>query len=186
MSEGEYLNGRLLLAMPGMGDPRFDHAVIAMCMHDANGAFGIGIGEYVPGVRLHALLEDLGIDPGVAPDCEVVAGGPVEPARGFVLHSTDWTSEGTIEIAPLCAVSASLDVLRAIADGSGPHSWIVALGYAGWGPGQLDGEMRRHGWFAAQGRSAILFGTEARRRWNAAWQAEGIEPSHLANVTGRA
>jgi putative transcriptional regulator len=186
MSEGQYLNGRLLLAMPGMGDPRFEHAVIALCMHDANGAFGIGLGEPVAGVRLHALLKDLNIDPGVAPDCEVINGGPVEPTRGFVLHSGDWRGEGTADIVPICAVSASLDVLRAIADGSGPKNWLVALGYAGWGPGQLDGEMRRHGWFAAEGRSAILFDTATPDRWSAAWQAEGIAPAHLSNVTGRA
>jgi putative transcriptional regulator len=186
MTEGQYLSGRLLLAMPGMGDPRFDRAVIAMCLHDENGAFGIGFGDVRDGVSFHALLEDLDVDPGVAPDCPVHNGGPVEPGRGFVLHSTDWISEGTVEIAPLGALTASVDILRAIAAGEGPDHWLVALGYAGWGPGQLDGEMRRHGWYAAAGNPAILFDTPVEARWTATWKAEGIEPALLANVTGSA
>ena len=95
MPEAQYLAGRILLAMPGMGDPRFDHAVIAMCVHDEHGAMGIGIGQARDGVTLHGLLEDVGIDPGVAPDGPVLHGGPVEPSRGFVLHSRDWGGAGT-------------------------------------------------------------------------------------------
>lgn len=186
MSEAHYLSGRLLLAMPGMGDPRFDHSVIAMCMHDETGAFGIGVGHVREGVRFHALLSELDIDPGVAPDCLVHHGGPVEPGRGFVLHSTEWTGDGMAEIAPLCGLSASLDILRAIARGEGPRQWLIALGYAGWGAGQLDGEMRRHGWHAAEGRSEILFDTPVNDRWTATWRAEGIDPALLANVTGSA
>lgn len=182
----EYLSGRLLLAMPGMGDPRFDHAVIALCKHDSNGAFGVGVGQLRPKVRLHALLDELKIDPGVAPDCPVHHGGPVEPGRGFVLHSADWNSGGTVSVAPLCSLSASVEILRAIAEGRGPKQWLVALGYAGWSAGQLDGEMRRHGWFAAAGRSEVLFEQEASERWQACWRAEGIDPGHLASTTGRA
>ncbi|MCK9540623.1 MAG: YqgE/AlgH family protein [Novosphingobium sp.] len=186
MTDAQYLSGRLLLAMPGMGDPRFDHAVIAMCMHDENGAFGIGVSQARPGVRLHAVLRELDIDPGVAPDSPVLNGGPVEPGRGFVFHSTDWESEGSVEVMPLGALSASLDILRAIADGSGPRQWLIALGYAGWGAGQLDGEMRRHGWFAAAGHPDVLFDTPIEDRWSRAWRAEGIDPSHLASATGHA
>jgi putative transcriptional regulator len=186
MTEAQYLVGRLLLAMPGMFDPNFDHSVIAMCMHDEDGAFGVGLGHAREDVRFHALLEDLDIDPGVAPDCVVHHGGPVEPSRGFVLHSPDWGGQGTVEVAGLCALSASLDVLRAIAEGRGPSHWLIALGYAGWGPGQLDGEMRQHGWYAAEGRGKILFETPLAVRWTATWKAEGIDPALLANVTGRA
>jgi putative transcriptional regulator len=186
MTEAQYLSGRLLLAMPGMFDPRFDHSVIAMCLHDENGAFGLGVGHLREGVRLHALLEELGVDPGVAPDCAVHHGGPVEPGRGFVLHSTDWGGQGTLEVAGLCALSASVDVLRAIAEGRGPSRWLIALGYAGWGPGQLDNEMRHHGWFAAEGHSEILFDTPFEQRWTRTWKAEGIDPALVANVTGRA
>lgn len=186
MTDAQYLAGRLLLAMPGMGDPRFDHAAIAMCMHDENGAFGIGVGHTRTGITVHGLLKDLDIAPGVAPDGPVHHGGPVEPGRGFILHSPDWTGEGTLAADPLCAVSASLDILRAIAEGRGPRHWLIALGYAGWGPGQLENEMRRHGWFAAEGRSDVLFERPAEARWAAIWRAEGIDPALLASETGRA
>lgn len=186
MTPAQYLSGRLLLAMPGMGDPRFDHAVIAMCVHDEHGALGIGIGALRDGVSVHGLLTDVGIDPGVAPDVPVHAGGPVETSRGFVLHSTDWGGAGTVEVTPLCALSASMDVLRAIAQGKGPSRWLIALGYAGWGAGQLESEMRQHGWYAAQGRPEILFETSVNARWAATWRAEGIDPSHLVSQTGRA
>lgn len=186
MTEPHYLSGRLLLAMPGMFDPQFDHAVIAMCQHDENGAFGIGIGHVRAGIRFRELLEDVGIDPGTAPDCPVHHGGPVEPGRGFVLHSPDWSGDETIEVGSLCSVSASLDILRAIAAGAGPDRWIIALGYAGWGAGQLDAEMRHHGWYVADGRPDILFGTPAEGRWHATWKAEGIDPALLATVTGQA
>ena len=186
MTDARYLSGRLLLAMPGMFDPRFDRSVIAMCQHDANGAFGVGIGHLRGGVGFHALLEELEIDPGEAPDCPVHHGGPVEPGRGFVLHSHDWGGQGTIEVAGLCALSASLDVLRAIAAGRGPSRWLIALGYAGWGAGQLEGEMRQHGWHAAEGNPVIVFTVPAADRWTAVWKGEGIDPALLANVTGQA
>lgn len=186
MTDAQYLTGRLLLALPGIGDPRFEHAAIALCVHDQNGAFGLGVGHLRAGIGFRDLLEDVGIDPGVAPDCPVHHGGPVEPGRGFVLHSDDWGGEGTVAVEPLGALSGSLDVLRAIAEGRGPSRWLFALGYSGWGPGQLDEEMRRHGWFAAEGRQDIIFGTPAEQRWNAAWHAEGIDPALLSSETGRA
>ncbi|MFA7585016.1 MAG: YqgE/AlgH family protein [Novosphingobium sp.] len=184
--EAHYLSGRFLLAMPGMGDPRFDHAVIAMCMHDEHGAFGIGVGEELAGVSFRDLLEDLGIDPGEAPDAPVLNGGPVEPGRGFVLHTTDWGGEGTVQVSPLGALSGSLDVLRAIAEGRGPSRWLFALGYAGWAAGQLDGEMRRHGWHAAPGGPEVLWEVPAEQRWRSIWRAEGIDPALLSSQTGRA
>lgn len=186
MTEAQYLSGRLLLALPGIGDPRFEHAAIAMCAHDDNGALGVGIGHLRGGISFRDLLEDLGIEPGEAPDCPVHHGGPVETGRGFVLHSDDWHGEGTITVEPLGALSGSLDVLRAIAEGRGPSRWLFALGYSGWGPGQLDEEMRRHGWFAAEGKPDVIFSTPAEQRWNAIWHAEGIDPALLTNQTGRA
>ncbi len=186
MTEASYLAGRLLLAMPGMGDPRFEQAVIAMFVHDAEGALGIGLGEVHPLLRLHALLEDVDIDPGVAPDCAVLLGGPVEQQRGFVLHTPDWSVPGTLNAGPLGCLTGSLEVLRAIAAGTGPRRWLVALGYAGWGAGQLDGEMRQHGWFAAAGHPEVLFDTPPSERWRAAWRAEGIDPALLSSETGRA
>jgi len=186
MTEARYLGGSLLLAMPGMGDPRFAHAVIAMCVHDANGALGIGVGAIHPQISLHTLLKDIGIKPGVAPDVPVHAGGPVEQQRGFVLHSAEWEAPGTLPVSSQWNLSASLDVLRAIAEGHGPAQWLVALGYAGWGAGQLEGEMRQHGWYAATGNAAVLFDTPVATRWQAAWRGEGIDPSHLVAATGRA
>lgn len=176
----------MLLALPGIGDPRFERAAIVLCVHDENGAFGLNLGERIEGLSLRDLLEDVGIDPGLAPDVPVHHGGPVEPGRGFVLHSTDWGGEGTIEVSPVGALSASLDILRAIAEGRGPRRFLIALGYAGWAAGQLDAEMRRHGWFAGACHEAVLWNTPAERRWTETWKAEGIDPALLANQTGRA
>lgn len=186
MSEAEYLEGRILLAMPGMVDPNFERSVTAVYAHDAHGALGVGIGHLRAGITFHGLLEEVGVDPGVAPDCPVHHGGPVEPGRGFVLHSADWSDEDTIVVPPLGALSGSIAVLRAIAAGNGPKRWLMALGYAGWGPGQLDGEMRYHGWFAATGRPEILFDISAEQRWSATWKAEGINPAQLVGRTGTA
>jgi len=186
VTDSAYLAGRLLLAMPGMGDPRFDHAVVALYVHDQHGALGICTGRINRRLTFHELLADVGIDPGVAPDCPVLEGGPVEPQRGFVLHSSEWQGPGTILAPPLGALTASIEVLKAIAAGTGPRHWLVALGYAGWGAGQLDEEMRHHGWFAAQGHHEVLFKTPAEERWRAAWKAEGIDPALLASQTGRA
>lgn len=186
MTDAAYLAGRLLLALPGMGDPRFDHAVIALVQHDADGALGVGVGRLREGVTLHAVLADLGIDPGGVADAAVTDGGPVEQQRGFVLHSPEWLGRGTVPAGPLGAMTTSRDVLEAIATGQGPRRYLVALGYAGWSAGQLDGEMRRHGWFAARGNADILFATPAPERWRTAWKAEGIDPALLSSETGRA
>lgn len=186
MTEPQFLAGCLLLAMPGMFDPNFERAVIAMCVHDENGALGIGIGAIRQDIGFHELLGDLGIDPGATPDVPVLDGGPVETSRGFVLHSGDWGGEGTIGVTPFGGLSGSLDILRAIAQGTGPRQWLIALGYAGWGAGQLDAEMRQHGWYAAKGYPAILYDTPVRDRWAATWKAEGIDPAYLVGETGRA
>ena len=186
MDGPRFLSGKLLLAMPGMADPRFERAVIAMAVHDENGAVGIGVGQTRAGIRFRDLLRQLDIDPGKAPDRRVLHGGPVEPGRGFVLHSDDWSGQDTIAITGLGAMTGTIDVLKAIADGKGPSRWIVSLGYAGWGEGQLDEEMTRHGWFAAAGSPAILFDTPTDERWNVAYQAEGIDPRLLVGQSGMA
>ena len=186
MDAPQFLSGRLLLAMPGMADPRFERAVIAMAVHDENGAVGIGVGHKRAGIRFRALLKQLDVDPGEAPDCPVHHGGPVEPGRGFVLHSEDWGGQDTIRIVGLGALTGTIDVLKAIAEGRGPSRWLIALGYAGWGEGQLDDEMTRHGWFAASGSPQLLFDTPAEERWEAAFKADGIDPRLLASETGAA
>ena len=186
MESVAFLTGQFLLAMPGIGDPRFEHAVIALCAHDAEGALGIGIGATIAGLGLHDLLGQFDIEPGEVPDAPVHFGGPVEPRRGFVLHSLDWGGQDTIDVAGRWALSGTIDVLRAIAGGTGPSRWLVALGYAGWGAGQLDNEMKHHGWFPAPGHSEILFETPVADRWAETWKAEGIDPALLASETGHA
>ncbi len=186
MEDPRFLSGKLLLAMPGMADPRFERAVILVCVHDQHGAIGVGIGTKRPGISFRGMLRQLDIDPGEAPDVPVHHGGPVEPGRGFILHSTDWSGQDTLEVGALCAMTGTLDILRAIAEGRGPAHWVVALGYAGWGDGQLDEEMTRHGWFAARGDTKILFDIPTDERWNAAFRKEGIDPRLLVGETGAA
>lgn len=187
MSEApRFLTGQLLLAMPGIGDPRFERAAIAMCSHDEDGALGIGIGTVLAGVRLHGLLGQFDIDCGHVPDVPVHAGGPVEPQRGFVLHSLDWGGQETIDVNGQWGLSVTIDALRAIGTPGGPSRWLVALGYAGWGPGQLEGEMLRHGWHVTSPGDTLLFDTPAERRWEDAFRASGIDPRLLASDSGHA
>lgn len=186
VADPTYFSSQLLLAMPGIGDPRFERAVIAMCVHDENGALGIGIDSEIEGLGLHGLLRQLDVEPGVAPDVPVLAGGPVEPQRGFVLHSQDWGGEGSIQIGDNYSLTSTLDILKAIAEGRGPDKWLVALGYAGWSPGQLDEEMTRHGWFTLPAMRGILFDTPAGERWSAAFASAGIDPHLLTATPGRA
>ena len=186
MESSNFLTGQFLLAMPGIGDPRFERAVIAMCAHDRDGALGIGIGETIEGLGLHELFRQFEIDPGEAPDTPVHFGGPVEPRRGFVLHSPDWGGQDTIDVGGRWALSGTIDVLRAIAEGKGPSKWLVALGYAGWGEGQLDAEMTRHGWFSTAGTPDLIYHVDAEDRWEVAFAGAGIDPRLLASRAGTA
>jgi putative transcriptional regulator len=188
MSRSEFssLAGQLLLALPGIGDPRFDHAVIALCVHSPDGAMGIGVGQAIPNLGLHALLGQLEIPVGEAPDAPILHGGPVEQQRGFVLHSAEWKGEDTLAVASGLAITTTLDVLRAISAGTGPDRWLVALGYAGWGEAQLDEEMRRHGWLTVEAREELLFETPVSDRWPRAFAVAGIDPRLLASTSGHA
>lgn len=180
------LAGQFLLAMPGIGDPRFDKAVIAMCVHDAAGALGIGLGRLTPRLRFHDLLKQLEIAPGESPDVAIHVGGPVEPQRGFILHSPDWSGEESLDVDGRWMLSSTIDILRAIAAGEGPSRWVAALGYAGWGPGQLEQELSRHGWFATPGTENLLYDCDVEMRWSAAFQAAGIDSRLLAAESGTA
>lgn len=186
MTDARYLTGQFLLAMPGIGDPRFEQAVVAMCVHDDRGALGIGIGAAMQQFGLHALLAQLEIEPGHAPDVPIHLGGPVEPQRGFVLHSQDWQDEDTLLVADRWALSSTLEVLRAIAAGEGPTRFIVSVGYAGWGAGQLDEEMTRHGWFVSEGSDALLYDVPASGRWERGFVDAGVDVRMLAPNTGTA
>jgi putative transcriptional regulator len=186
MDDVRFYGGQFLLALPGMADWRFNHSVIALCVHDENGALGISVGEEMDGVTLRDLLESFEIDASDVPDRPVLRGGPVEPRRGFVLHSLDWAGQEMIQVGDKWGLSGSLDILKAIAEGRGPSRYLVALGYAGWGTGQLEKEMTGDSWFLADGDTDLLFDTPADRKWSTTFAAAGIDASHLVSGAGSA
>lgn len=186
MDQSRFYGGHFLLALPGMDDIRFDHSVIALCVHDEHGALGIAVGEEMEEVRLRDLLESFDIDGSGVPDMPVLRGGPVEPRRGFVLHSLDWAGQDMVQVDDRWGLSGSLDILKAIGAGRGPSRYLVALGYAGWGAGQLEQEMTGESWFLAPGDKDLLFETPARRKWSAIFAAMGIDSSHLVSGAGSA
>ncbi len=182
------LCGKLLIAMPDMGDPRFAHSVVYMCAHSEDGAMGLIVNKPQTEIRFAALLEQLDIDraPG-ARDIRVHFGGPVEMARGFVLHTLDYRSEtGTLDVDDGIGMTATLDVLEDLARGKGPDTSMLALGYAGWGPGQLEDEIAQNGWLSCDARSDIIFGRANEHKWTAALKVLGIDPVLLSSTAGRA
>ena len=172
--------------MPGMADPRFDKAAIAMCMHDENGALGVGLGRVVPRIGFHELLRQLDIPVGEAPDVPIHLGGPVEPQRGFILHSLDWGGRESVNVAGQWGLTATLDILRAIAAGRGPSRWVAALGYAGWGAGQLEEELVGDGWFNTPATDQLLYDCDVESRWAAAFASAGVDARLLASGAGTA
>ncbi len=187
--EPPFLTGQLLLSMPGIGDARFERVVIAMCLHDQDGALGLVVNN--PGtLSVRALMAQLDIDPGEAPDRPVMIGGPVEPKRGFVLHSPEYEGQSTITVdgagGSVWALTATLDILKAIAAGRGPKRWLAALGYTGWGPGQLEGELTRHGWQTAPADTTLVFEAPVEQRWPGAFGGIGIDVGQLSAIPGRA
>lgn len=186
MDNVRFLSGQLLLAMPGIGDPRFERAAIAVCTHDDDGALGVGVGETIDGLTLHTLLRQVDIEPGVAPDVPIHLGGPMETRRGFVLHDSGWGGQDTIDVGGRFALSGTLDVLRAIAEGSGPDQFVVALGYAGWDAGQLERELTQHGWMNVPADRRLLFDVPTSSRWREGFHDIGIDPRMLAPTGGTA
>ena len=182
------LTGKLLIAMPGMGDPRFEHSVIYVCAHSGEGAMGLIVNKPQPEIRFSDLLEQLEIDRSPeARSIRVHFGGPVEHARGFVLHSLDYRSEaGTLNVDDRIGMTATLDVLEHLARGDGPQSSMLALGYAGWGPGQLEDEIAQNGWLVCDARDDIVFGRANEHKWTAAIRALGFDPRVLSSAGGRA
>ena len=183
------LAGKLLVAMPGIGDPRFDHAVIVMCLHTPDAAMGLIINKLRPELKLSDVLEHLGVD---APDPIgsklVLDGGPVKPDRGYVLHSEDYNAgEATQNVAPGLSLTATRDVLEAMAKGKGaPSRYLLALGYAGWGAGQLESELVGNAWLVADLEREIVFDENLDKKWERAIRAIGIEPAMLSPIAGRA
>jgi putative transcriptional regulator len=183
----DHLQGRLLIAMPTMQDPRFQRSVIYICAHSATGAMGLVVNKPIAGVSFPDLLRQLGIESSSGgPSIRIHNGGPVEPGRGFVLHSTDYLREATLLIGSQFGLTATLDVLKAIAEGHGPRQSLLALGYAGWGPGQLDTEIQANGWLLAPATESLLFGRDDGRKWQAALDAIGINPEKLSSEAGHA
>lgn len=181
------LAGQLLIAMPQMGDPRFAQSLIYICAHSSDGAMGIVINQPMKDVVFEELLPQLGIAPEqLATDIRVQFGGPVEPSRGFVLHSADVMGDESMKVTDDLALTATLDMLRMIATGDGPSRHIFALGYAGWSPGQLDAEIQANGWLTVEPNSDLLFTVPLDKRWRAALDTLGIDPLLLSDDIGHA
>ena len=185
--DARYLAGQLIIAMPKMGDPRFSKAVIYMCAHNAEGAMGLVINKLVDGLTFPDLLKQLKIQP-TSPKSllNVFIGGPVEQARGFVLHSTEYLQEATLHVSDTVGLTATIDVLRDIAEGHGPKEKILTLGYTGWGPGQLDLEIMENGWLHVEADDALVFGDKLTDKWEMAIKKIGIDPQMLSDEVGHA
>jgi putative transcriptional regulator len=189
-----YLDGQLLLAMPSMMDPRFNRAVIYMCAHSSEGAMGIIINQKAPHITLPRLLEQLEIAGGggeaslISFKSQAVhVGGPVETSRGFVLHSSDYFStDSTLPIDESVCLTATIDILKAIATGSGPDLAILALGYAGWAPGQLEHEIQTNGWLNCPADMDLIFDPNLENKYDRALAKLGINPSHFVCTGGHA
>lgn len=185
--ESNPLQGQLLIAMPTMPDERFEHSLIYVCAHGPNGAMGLVVNKPISGVTFPDLLQQLGIEERAGQQSILVHnGGPVEPGRGFVLHSNDYQGDATLLIGSQFGLTANIDVLKAIAEGHGPRRSLLALGYAGWGPGQLDAEIQANGWLLAPADDALLFGVDDGEKWLAALRKLRIEPRNLSTEAGHA
>ena len=182
-----YLTGQLLIAMPGMADPRFARTVVYVCAHNEKGAMGLVINRLIGSITFPDLLEQLEIESaGLGQDIEVHFGGPVESGRGFVLHSTEYEQDGTLKVNDLMSLTATIDILRDIASGGGPRLSMLALGYAGWDPGQLDLEMQGNGWLNVEADEGLVFDQNLDGKWERAISKIGIDPSMLSGDAGHA
>lgn len=185
--ETGYLTGKLLVAMPNMMDTRFAKSVIYVCAHNADGAMGLMVNKLADSITFPDLLEQLEIQQGAASESiRVHVGGPVEQGRGFVLHSSDYERESTLQVVEEVSLTATLDILQDIAAGRGPKRKILALGYAGWGPGQLDSEIQANGWLQVDSDSDLLFGPSLESKWEKAIAKIGIDLSALSTQSGHA
>ncbi len=184
----EFLDGHMLIAMPGMQDPRFHRSQVYLCAHSADGAMGIIVNKRADDLKLKDLFGKLGIPIGAGnARAPVHYGGPVETGRGFVLHSSDYRSEdATMKVDGNTSMTATLDILNAMATDNGPEHAIVALGYAGWAPGQLEAELQANGWLACPADEDLLFNTEESTKWDKALAKIGVHPAMLSSTGGRA
>ncbi|SIT85665.1 putative transcriptional regulator [Yoonia rosea] len=182
------LVGKLLIAMPDMSDPRFAKTVVYMCAHSEEGGMGLIVNKPEKGIRFSKLLAQMEIPVSSnARDLRVHYGGPVDYQRGFVLHSSDYASDtGTLDVDDNYRMTATLEVLEDLAKGEGPDVAMMALGYAGWGPGQLEYEIRQNGWLTCAPTDEILFGADNAGKWAAALKLLGVDPLLLSATAGRA
>lgn len=186
--DGDFLIGRLLVAMPGIEDPRFERAVLYLCAHDEEQAMGLAVNRPVEGLTVFELLARLGVKSRIqAPSDLVLLGGPLERERGFVLHTDDFTSpDSTLPVADGLGLTATRDVLDAMASANRPRRAILALGYAGWGPGQLEQELRDNVWLICDADEDLLFDEDHEHKWTRALAKLGITADHLSATAGRA
>ena len=184
---GDYLAGHLLIAMPGMEDPRFAQSVVCLCTHSAEGAMGLIVNRPLEGLAFDKLLGQLNLKPVPSQrQIRLVSGGPVDAGRGFVLHTNDWSADGSVPFGDGFALTASVDILTAIARGGGPREGLLALGYAGWAPGQLEEEIQRNAWLSVPADEALLFHENAGTAWQAALAKLKVNPAWLSSAAGHA
>lgn len=184
-----YLGGQLLVAMPRMADPRFAHSVVFMCAHNADGAMGLVVNKLVDSLKFTYILKQMDFEfegDGIDDRVQVHFGGPVESARGFVLHTPDYMTDATMRVDEGFAVTTTVDVLRSIARGAGPERAIFALGYAGWAPGQLDAEFQNNGWLSVGADPELVFGRDHGDKWRRAIGKVGVDPALLSGEAGHA
>jgi len=182
-----YLDGDLLIAMPQMRDPRFFQSVVYMVAHSDDGAMGLVLNKLIDNITFPYLLQQLGIE--VAHSQQILGircGGPVETGRGFVIHSSDYHQEGTLFVNSEICLTATVEILRDIAAGQGPDRCMLALGYTGWGPGQLETEIQSNGWLHAIAKKELVFGEDSSSMWEQALAGLGINPFMLSDVAGHA
>jgi putative transcriptional regulator len=185
--EPGWLTGQMLIAMPSMSDPRFAQSVIFICAHTADGAMGVLLNRPLRKLKFGDLLGQLGVEPNPPKrEIRLGTGGPVDESRGFVLHSADWSAEGSLEVDGTHVLTANLEVLQAIASGGGPERGLLLLGYAGWEAGQLDMEMRQNAWLSAAPDDAIMFDANHETKWQRALAKLHIDPGMLSGTAGQA
>jgi putative transcriptional regulator len=182
------LTGQLLVAMPQMIDPRFARSVVYLCAHSEEaGAMGLVINKLLATLTMDELFAHLKLEPcAIGRSRPVHFGGPVEPGRGFVLHTSDYREEATLPVGDEFAVTATLDILRAIGRGEGPRHNLLALGYAGWAPGQLDAEIQANGWLSVEADADLLFDGENDGKWQRALAKLGVDLTMLSTDAGHA
>lgn len=182
-----FFTGHLLAAMPQMEDPRFERSVIYLCAHNAEGAMGLVVNRLFEAITFPDLLEQLSIETGPKTEqIRVHFGGPVESGRGFVLHTDDYVRDGTLKVRSGFALTATVDILKAIAVGEGPRRSLLALGYSGWGPGQLESEIAANGWLVVPADPTIVFEHDLEDKWQQALAATGVSVASLSGFAGRA